>query len=187
MPQGVTRENVDVKLEKGVIAWALGLILAVCLSIGTMSNPAVRYWLADRQARTVLLPPDLTNDPKIGSKFPLPAKDAQGKLIDLRGKTLVVFAGTCGECSAKIIEPTEFRGDFENQVLIYDAPRKLIPKRLLGRRQTIIVADETGSIALAMNAVWAPRFYLLDQRGILRDLQIDPNHIPTFVSVERRK
>lgn len=175
-------------MHKPLIAGALSIGLLLIVVSAIMSSPTMRDGIVARQAAGKIEPPDLSSDPKSGTKVLLPKLDSAGRRIATEGEQcLLVFAGPCSTCTKKILEPLEFKGPFRHIVMVFDTPAHSIPRDLFHGTKIFTLSDENFELAEKMNAVWYPRFYLLDSSFKLVDLQRAPQTVPSFLTLAAKK
>lgn len=119
---------------------------------------------------------DALLDPKLGSVISLPERDVWGKkLLQTKGRHLLVAAGTCSSCSldafnASLVDKTAYA----SVILIYQShPDDIKSVRHLGSPS--VVSDRDGKLGMKLNAFWSPRFYVIDESRRLLDFQRDGN------------
>lgn len=110
-------------------------------------------------------------DPKLGMKVALPATDVQDKTIGAK-TTLLVIAGSCTGCSKDALDPKRLSVPPGWQVVVvYSTDADKIPKALRNPGDPIrIVSDPMSHISIHLNAVWKPRWYVLDANQQLTSL-----------------
>lgn len=153
---------------------------------------------------------DLSGDPKTGTPIPFPPfadepasrpmRDKDGlnrvrlgtsnRLGDDSqaagprfGDILVAFVGSCSGCTRNALRLDLSRDrSFAEFVLIHSAPAAGLPSEWNGLEAPYrIVADQDGSLARRLNALWEPRFYLYGPDRRLRSVQRAPGPIEAFL------
>jgi hypothetical protein len=144
------------KVATMYLPWAGGLCV---LSIGFIAKAAME----SRPTQTQ--PLDLTShDAKLGSFVGLPPKDLFGHPIRSGCKTLLVFAGSCSQCSLKSVPAEKLRHAPEEQVvMVYlSSEKQLLETFTAPDPRVLLVSDPKGAIVGRLGAVSAPRFYLME-------------------------
>jgi len=154
----------------------LGAIIALGYCIGQM--PSFQSWRENRHVSSKLQF-DMSKDPKPGTPVVIDLPDIGGRKISLPGKrTIVVLAGGCSSCALKTIDPrrvTSFQAD--QLVIDYSNVRAEIPAWAEKLPPKIfVVSDPEHKLDDTLNAVWHPRFVILDNKGrIERISKLDDN------------
>ena len=162
----------------------LGVILGINLLL-TSSFGAALFSPAVKDTPTY----DPSLDPKIGSLFPLPTVDVNGKALPRANRTVVVIAGECTSCSLQAIDPREaipLPGDL--YLFVYQMPVIKIPdwrKTLSGNVR--VLADSDRSLLDKANAIFQPRFLLLDKAGGIASLSTSMGGKPDYVRIKPRR
>lgn len=128
-------------------------------------------------------------DPEVGTVPPLPSTDVFGRSLHGTGpihQRVIVAAGSCSDCSAKTAEELIPKGRRlrETIVIYFDSLDKVKTHAAGIRNQALIVADPNLTLYRYLNAVWTPRYYLVDSRHRLVrfDTTFGGTQIPEWAS-----
>jgi hypothetical protein len=118
----------------------------------------------------------LAGDPKIGTSVPLPERDVFGRAITpTAGRTLLIYAGSCSSCSYRADDWLKYQSpDFKQTLLVYSGSKTdLLRSQTPPSRDVFLLADEKRQLLGRLNAVWAPRWYELESRTLIRIQQTE--------------
>jgi hypothetical protein len=153
--------------------------IAVAAVATVLSNSLVRQRIRDWQR--LGKPPgiDLSTDPPLGKELvSLRAlRDVLGRSVDPRLTTLLVLAGECSECTAKLLNPNSLSGPFEQIIVVFHGAKP----RWQTSPNVYMINDAKRDLSQALRPAWTPRFYLLDTNFRLADKQDHPDRLPKFV------
>lgn len=127
------------------------------------------------------------DDPKVGSVVSLPGRDLFGRDIKeamKKGKNLVVYGGSCTGCSMKVFDYRRIAPSSYGSVILVFWDKESVVKEKLGslaKEFYMVVDDERGTLREFLNAVYTPRFYLVDEDSRLVDYQRYADKDPDFV------
>ncbi len=178
------------RLEQSRWFWpAIGLAWLIILHL-TLRSPGAQQFLAALLGAPRVGSHNPANDPPLGAVIYLPVRDLYGKRLDLgrekkRGTipSLLVYAGTCSECSLRAFNPMSIEADsYYRTIVLYDSGAADIPgyfRRL--PHNFLIISDPSGKYSQMLNPAWSPRFYLLDSDNCLQGIQSQALVNPPFL------
>ncbi len=132
---------------------------------------------------------NVEDDPKIGSVVSLPAKDIFGRDVRSamgRGRNLVVYCGSCSGCSMKVFDYRQIETSSYGSVILVFRDEELVVREKVGFLKQdfyIVLDDESGRLWKYLNAVWTPRFFLVDGESRLLDYQRYVDDTPGFLKL----
>ena len=128
-------------------------------------------------------------DPTVGSQIKLPAVDLGLRTVGkVKGPILLVTPGGCYGCSLKAFNPKTIKfEDYAQVLIIYATTKQEIERSLIYMNpRARIVADPRAVWLSGLNAVFTPRFYLIDGTdNRLVDLSRYRGQVPAFVHVRK--
>jgi len=158
-------------------SWIVVAIISAWVLIGAFAALHPEFEIRGRWAGASPTSHDPEKDPVLGQIVKLPAEDVLGRPLPRPRRTVLVYAGQCSECSIAAVSPSRVTvPEGYGVVFVYAASRGAV-EQFLVRHQFHVptIADSEGTLSTRLNAVWAPRFYLLDDDWRLVDLQVRPN------------
>lgn len=165
-----------------IIIWAGGACSAYVLLV---SSSIGRVLIRPSTTETSLYNRSL--DPKLGSRFEIPAKDVHGHPIGPFDQTVVILAGDCSSCSVNAIDPRDISpGTDQSIVFVYRSAKEELPKwssKLDSRVH--VVTDPTEALHRRANAVWQPRFILLDKDRRIIELSDNYTGRPAYLRIAK--
>jgi len=128
------------------------------------------------------------HDAKVGTKVLLPKSDLFHDPVKPMAPTLLVFAGSCSQCSLKSVPPSMLQHSKMDQViLLYLSSEKQLKQTFAKADPKVrIIADPKGEIVGALGAESAPRFYLV-KGAALTSIWKDTLSWPSEWTGEREK
>lgn len=126
---------------------------------------------------------DPSADPPLGS--PLPAvlavrHDVYGRAVPDQSETLVVYGGTCSDCSLAQVSPKSLPSKAPGTTwMVFDVDPTEVVKSL-GKAppsNVLVFADPRASFSLSANAAWVGRWYKY-RSGSLAAVQREPQEPP---------
>lgn len=117
----------------------------------------------------------LAGDPKIGSRVTLPQRDVLGRIIPQADRTLLILAGSCSSCNYRADDWIRYqRPEFKQTLLVYSESKDDLLKSLApSGRDVFVLADEKRHFLARLNALWAPRWYILESGTLVRIQQTE--------------
>jgi hypothetical protein len=113
----------------------------------------------------------------------IPAMDAFGRETTKYGATLVIYGGTCNDCSLNGLDLTKIPHDAYDQVLLlFDDLPNMLPERFRTLPPNVRVhADPERGLQSKLNAIWLGRHYQIVD-GSLVHIQTSPDEPTRRVS-----
>ena len=122
----------------------------------------------------------LAGDPKVGTRVSLPERDVFGRaVIPTAERTLLIYAGSCSSCSYRADDWLKYqRPEFKQTLLVYTGSKTDLAKSHTPQdRDVFVIADEERQFLGRLNALWAPRWYILES-GMLVRIQQTESELP---------
>ncbi len=172
------------------IVWIVAVSLAATSLV--LSTSRIQQRLRQSRENDLMARFDPGQDPKIGTTILLPRIDALGRSLQVdhaSGPLLLIYGGTCSECSAKHISVEKIRGEGYSLVVVaYGGEEESLPKAALQRAGNFrVIADSKNILIRSPNAMWYPRAYLLDGRRRLLGMQKAPDGFDAFCHCDPAK
>src|SRR5579872_939916 len=149
-----------IRVTSILLPWVAALSV---LSVGLLVMPNI----FDRGRGSA--PPDWTShDASPGTAVVLPTTDMFGTSINPQARTLLVFGGSCSQCSLNAVPPSRLKNAPESQVvLLYVSSERQLKETFKAPDSKVrVVADPKGALVSVLGAQSAPRFYVLDHGAL---------------------
>lgn len=175
-------------INKLVMSIAIGLALSltyVLVSEG-LGQSIDKFRVGQLEAVTVPAY-QASRDPKpatslaklVPKQYIVQEKDIPRISDEKRKPILVVYAGTCTECSLKTLKPTDIVAQrYKHVVFIYQG--KAPEKSLQFPAKFSVFYDVNSHYAQLLNVSWYPRFFVLDSTGKLMRAQKPNDPVQMF-------
>ncbi|MBV6503549.1 MAG: hypothetical protein AKCLJLPJ_01630 [Fimbriimonadales bacterium] len=128
-------------------------------------------------------------DPKLDQPLMIAETGLHGRSLkpSEKGSTLLVAAGSCGSCSSSKFDPFAKKWHaFEKVIVVYNGEISQEDRAKLANlpKNVAVLEDRDGRITVKLNALWSPRFFLLDRAGNLIAKQRSNDELPAFLEVQ---
>lgn len=132
---------------------------------------------------------NIEEDPKVGDVVALPPRDIFGRDVKealKRGKSLVIYGGSCSDCSLKVFDYRRILTSGYGSVILVFRDKEEVVKEKLGALEKdfyMVLDDEDRRLGKFLNAFWTPRFFLLDEHSRIVDFQRYVDSVPSFLKL----
>lgn len=121
---------------------------------------------------------DLSRDPAIGSKPPLPEQILA--LMTPRRNTFIALVGDCTGCSVRNLRvpPLKYRTEFGASIALYSGRKSPTFEAQAKKLGYTYALWDTHDVHSMLNAPFVPRYFVLSSDGSIKWKQHSPNEVP---------